>query len=370
MHCLETVGSGGVEQTRLSLAKRLDPDRYEQRLVCTKAIGGLPDQFEQAGCSITEVGKFRGIFDRRPYREAFRIVRGFRPDIIHGAVYEGVALAAVAGRLGRVPVIIGEETSDPQNRSWKGSLLYRIITAFTDQMVAVSPAVESYLRQDIRLPESKVSMIANGVPKKQPAKPEVVARVREELGIGPEDSIIGTVGRLFDGHKRVSDLIRALPLVTQCVPNVKLLVVGTGPDEDILRDLAVELEIADRVIFVGYQADTQPYYQMMDIFALASAREAFGMVLVEAMFSGLPIVATRAGGIPRVVDEGETALLIDPYSPQELAASLVHLLDDPETARAMGSRGGIRAKEHFSEERYVYDVDHLYTRLMAERGLG
>lgn len=151
---METVGSGGVEQTRLSLARGLDASRYEQALVCTQAIGGLPPQFDAAGCPIHEVGVLKGIFDPIPYRRTLQIVRQFQPHIIHGAVYEGVALAAIAGRLGRVPIIIGEETSDPENRRWTGHLLYRLLSSMTHQMVGVSPAVRDYLINKIHIPSS------------------------------------------------------------------------------------------------------------------------------------------------------------------------------------------------------------------------
>ena len=369
LHCLETIGSGGVEQTRLSLVKRLDPKRYEQKIVCTQAIGGLPKYFEEFGCSIHPVGVFNGISDRRPYQNTLKIIQEFRPDVVHGAVYEGVALATVAGRLGRVPVIIGEETSDPQNRSLKGSLLFRAITAFTHHMVAVSPAVEIYLRKGIKLPERKVTMIANGVAEKVKPKPELVSYVRDFLSIKPSDLVIGTVGRLLDEHKRVSDLIRSLPLILEHFQNAKLLVVGSGPDEDELKALSIELGVRDKIFFTGYQVDTRLYYEIMDVFAIASAHEAFGLVLVEAMFAGVPVVATRTGGIPKVVLENETALLVSTFAPKEIAAAIVKLLGDFDRARAMGEKGRVRARKYFSEERYVSDVDNLYTRLLNERGL-
>lgn len=369
LHCLFRVGSGGVEQRRLSLIKHLDPSVFEQKILCCEAYGGLPKDYLKFGCDVHEVGLMKNIFDPDPYRKALKVTRDFRPQIIHGAVYEGVALSAVAGRLARVPVVIGEETNDPLNRSWKGSLLYRAFTALTHHMVAVSPAVESYLRQGIKLPAGKVSLINNGVAEKAEANPQVVDHLRKELKIKPGDMVIGTVGRLVDSHKRVSDLIRSLPQLIKDVENVKLLVVGDGPDEYKLRELAVTLKVNDRVLFVGYQADTQPYYNLMDIFVLASAHEAFGLVLVEAMFAGLPIVATRTGGIPKVVNEGETAFLVEPCNPMEIARSLLKLIADPETAREMGRKGRTRAQKYFSEERYVADVARLYNRQLSERGL-
>lgn len=366
MHCLETVGSGGVEQRRLSLAKHLCPMTYRQQLVCTQAIGGLPARLEQAGCKIHEVGTFKGIFDRRPYRATLRHVREFQPHIIHGAVYEGVAQAAVTGRLGRVPVIIGEETSDPQNRTWKGSLFYRGLAGLCHHMIGVSPAVVDYLVNTIHLPERKVTLVNNGVAEKPPAQPEDVARVRASFDLPADACVIGTVGRLFDGPKRVSDLIRAMPRIVGERPDAVLLVVGTGPDETALRALARDLGVADRIRFAGYQSDPQPFYQAMDVFALASAHEAFGLVLVEAMFAALPVVATRVGGIPGIVEELHTGYLVERYQPDALARAILTLAHDETTRCGMGRNGRARARERFTVERYVRDVEDLYQRLLAE----
>lgn len=363
LHCLQTVGSGGVEQRRLTLARQLDVTRYEQAIVCTQAIGGLPPQFAEVDCPIHAVGVFSNIYDLGPYRRALNIVRKYRPHIIHGAVYEGVALAAVAGRLGRVPIIVGEETSDPSSRRWKGHVLYRLLASMTHRMVAVSPAVREYLVNKIHLPDKHVTLINNGVCRPALATDSQVQEVRAAHGLSSSHFIIGTVGRLFDDHKRVSDIIRALPQVLMECPAARLLVVGGGPDEAILRTLAGELGVADQVCFAGYQSNPQPYYAVMDVFALASAREAFGLVLVEAMFSGLPVVATRVGGIPTVVQDGETGLLIDVGQPHAIAEALLSLARDGRLRRVMGRNGETRAVSHFSAARYVREVDELYRNL-------
>src|SRR5271170_3504237 len=144
LHCVETVGSGGVERLKLLKANQLDKGRYEQALICTQGILALPAEFARARCRLHEIGVFRGIFDRERYARAIKVVREFKPHIIHGAVYEGVAVAALVGRVAGVPVIIGEETSDPVGRSWRGHLLYRGLVSLTHHMVAVSASVEDY----------------------------------------------------------------------------------------------------------------------------------------------------------------------------------------------------------------------------------
>jgi L-malate glycosyltransferase len=365
LHCLETVGSGGVEQRRLSLARRLDPARYEQSIICTQAIGALPAKFAEVSCQIHEVGVLRRIDERAPYFRALKVVKQFRPHIVHGAVYEGVALAAITGRLGNVPIIIGEETSDPANRRWTGHLLYRLLSGLTHHMVGVSPAVRDYLVNRIHIPAHKVTLINNGVSETPAPREEEVEVLRASLGLTKAHFVIGTVGRLLDSHKRVSDLIRALPMVRETCPLACLLVVGSGPDELMLSQLASDLQVTHAVHFVGYQANPQPYYALMNVFALASASEAFGLVLVEAMFAGLPVVATRVGGIPTVVAEGETGLLVDPGKPSALTNALLKLERSSSLRYDMGVKGRARALAHFSAERYVADVDQLYQKLAS-----
>jgi glycosyltransferase involved in cell wall biosynthesis len=191
--------------------------------------------------------------------------------------------------------------------------------------------------------------------------------VSKSLGIKPDDFIIGSCGRLVDEHKRFSDLIRALSLVRRQYQNAKLLIVGKGPDEPMLRNLAVELGVSDNVLFTGYQSETRPYYEVMDVFALASAHEAFGLVLVEAMYADLPIVATRVGGIPMVVKDGETGFLVEPKAPAELADRFMELIKNTALRKSMGLRGHERAVAHFGAERYVREFDELYQRLANHR---
>ena len=178
--------------------------------------------------------------------------------------------------------------------------------------------------------------------------------------------MIGTVGRLDDIHKRVSDLIRAIAIICQSNSNVHLIIVGGGADEEMLRQLASEQGVAQRVHFLGYQANPRPYYALMDVFAIASASEAFGLVLVEAMFAGLPVVATRVGEIPSVVDEGETGLLVERGQPREIADAILALEGSPDLRRAMGHKGRAKALAEFREDRYVQNVGELYQKLARQ----
>jgi glycosyltransferase involved in cell wall biosynthesis len=364
-HVLEAVWSGGVEQRRLILAQDLPSDRYEQILVCTAAKGGLPAQFEAAGVPVHVIGNFRFPLDPRPLARCRRILREFRPHIVHGAVYEGVEAAAIAGRLAGVPIVIGEETAYPTSRRLKGHLLYRSLIGLTDRMIAVSPIVRDYLVKQIRYPASRTSIIENGIRDPGPADSESAAQNRRACGAGKDDIVIGTVGRLVDRYKRISDLLRALPLVLDKLPMLRLLVVGDGPDIGMLTVLASELGIERRVIFVGYQGETRPYFDAMDFYVHPSAEEAFGLVIVEAMLACLPVIACRVGGIPAVVEEGVTALLVPPRQPAELAQAILSLANDRDLRATLGAAGRQRARARFTAERYAAQIDALYVDTLA-----
>lgn len=366
LHTLGWVSSGGVEQRRLMLARTLPRDRYEHLVICQDSGGALPDLLRAEGWPVHEIGLAPHILSPAWHRSAYDIARAFQPDLIHGAVIEGVALANGIGlRMPRVKVI-SEETSDPeQNRSWRGNLLMRGMCIRSSAVVGVSPLVGDYLRDRARIPARKVRVIDNAV---LPA-PEVTvkerAALRHEFGLNKGELIIGSVRRLLDSHKRFSDLIRAVALLRDRGIHARLLIVGGGTDHDMLVALANSLGLGDIVVFTGYRRDARRFYPLMDVAVLASAHEAFGLVLVEAMLAGVPVVASRVGGIPYVLDDGAAGILATPGQPAEFAAALERLLGDSALRAMLGKAGRFRAETAFSAERYCRDIDALYRELLT-----
>lgn len=365
-HCIETMSLGGVEQTRYTLVKGLDPSRYEHMVICTQAAGALPEKFRELGCRVEEIGVFRSAIDRASIRNARRFMADFRPDIVHGSVFEGVVTAVVAGRLEGVPIIVGEEASDPFGRRLGGHLLFRALAAFTDKMVAVSPHAQSYLRAKLRIPEDKVVLVNNGVIETDASSSPEIQATRDQLGLSEADFVIGTVGRLHPG-KCIDNAVKALPEILRSVPNARLMVVGDGPELERLRGLSIDLHVEERVVFAGYQAQTRPFYEVMNVFLHPTAFEAFGLVLVEAMFAGLPVVATRVGGIPTVVADGETGILVSPGDPEAIAQQIIFLASDREQRERMGERGRARARSKFGQERYVAEIEKMYADLVRKK---
>lgn len=363
--CQEAVSRGGVERRKLSVARFLDKEKYEIKLLCTSAHGAIVNEFEELGVEIVVVGEFKGVFDLSQYAKVSKIVKRIKPDIIHGAVFQGVALACVCGYLNNVPVIIAEETSDPQNRSVKASILLRLLTTFADKVIAIAPAVADYLSKTAKIKQSKICLINNGVELPRVVTPLQIDELKMRYGITNE-LIIGSAGRLHNDHKRFTDILKAVSLLKDN-KGVKIMILGGGNDKELIRQTAIKLAIEDKLILTDHQHDTAPFYQMMDIFCLASQREGFGLVAAEAMLHKLPVIATNVGGLKNVVQNNVTGFLIPALKPDELASKIQAFIDNPGLRQTMGEAGYTRAVKEYSAPVYAKKVENLYQDLLTKK---
>ncbi len=365
LHIMSTVTGGGVERRRLSLAKAFKGSNFQMKLAGTFKGGAIAEQIEENGVKIIEVGDFNGPFHWEKHRKIQKIIDEFQPHIIHGAVYEGVTMAAINGFIKKVPVVILEETSDPQNRSAKADFLLRIFSWTADRFIAIAPNVADYLRDRAKVSPRKVVTINNGVEIPRAVSAQEIQDLKAEYAIKEGDFVVGTVGRLFNDHKKITDILEAVKQLD--LPHLKLLIVGGGRDEQLLKDKTRELGIEEQVIFTGYQYDTAPFYELMKVFCIASQREGFGLVAAEAMLHHLPVLATQVGGLQNVVVNGETGFLVPPNTPSKLAEKIHHFYHHPEAVSSMGEAGYHRAMQHYTEERYVKEVEALYNKLLIEK---
>ncbi|KGO89378.1 glycosyltransferase [Flavobacterium suncheonense] len=367
LHCLETLGAGGVERRRLSIVKLLPKDRFEVKIVCTQLQNQLYKEFEDLGVEIIVVGKLKHPFDFSVHQKVQKVIGDFRPDIIHGAVFEGISMAAISGFLKRVPHIILEETSDPIHRNWKANLLLRLFSMVSDKVIGVSQATCDYLEHKAKVNPDKIQLINNGVRAPRRVSEAEQVALKASLNITNEDFIVGSVGRMIDdSNKRFSDLIKAVSLLVKKKYKVKLLLVGDGKERKNYEKLANELNISEHVIFTKYQEDVAKYYSVMDVFSLVSANESFGLVLAEAMYSKLPVVATRVGGMQYVVDDKNTGILVDKFDVSSITNALAWFYENPEKLKEYGEKGYKRVVEEFAEEVYVGKIEALYKQLVKE----
>lgn len=367
LHCIETIASGGVEQVRLTLVRGLPKERFEHKIICTWKGGPIAEALEAEGVELIPIGSFKHPLQLSKHRKVLEVIRKFNPHIIHGAIFEGMSMAAIGGKFGKVPISILEETSYPQNRSKKAIFLQKLFVRVSDKVIGIAPTVISYLSDQVKVPQSKLQLINNGVNSPREVSSLELKKLRLELGIQDGDLVVGSAGRFYNEVKRFTDILEAINLLQKS--NIRLLLLGQGPDKDLILSKASELGIKDQLILTGFQSETAPYYRVMDLFCIASAHEGFGLVAAEAMLHELPVIATRVGGLRDVILNNETGFLIPPYSPQSIAEKIQVLIDQPELRKRMGENGKKRALQHYTGERYCRDIENLYLDLLESKGI-
>jgi len=360
LHFLPWVGGGGVETALLEILRHLKAPEYEHRVVCIAVNELRLPLFRAEGFEPVVLGGKGSVRNVQALTKLVAEVRRFEPDIVHARVFEGQVFGSLAGYLGKRPAIITEEATlpaPPGGRSLMTRLALRALLHRNDALVAISPAVQKYLIETNWFPRAQVHQINYGI--EVADTPELRAQAASEraaLGFPEGTVLFGTVCRLLDSHKRVSDLIRAMPQV----PSAGLVVVGSGPDEGMLQSLAKQLGVEARVRFLGYRRDTAVFFRLFDVFALTSAFEGFGIVFAEAGHVGLPSIGSRAGGIPDVVIDGQTGLLVNSGDVDTIAAMMRRLAEDSAMRARFGAAAKKRAEEQYSVRQYVDAFRQLY----------
>ena len=305
-----------------------------------------------------------------------RLIRRERPEILHthtakaGTV--GRVAALLAGRKG--PPIVVHTFHGHVLRGYFGplrSLFFRLLERWlagrTTALIAVSPQVRDDLVALGVAPRERFVVIRLGI-----ALDERVAGTRDGrlesrryLGIPPDRFAVGWIGRMT-AVKRTDDVLVAFKRLRDGGVDACLCMVGDGPDRAQLERRAHELGIVRETLFLGYQEDVAPFYAAFDALALPSSNEGTPVSAIEALAAGRPVVATRVGGVPDVVEEGEDGFLVDPGATDELADRLAQLARDPALRERMGKAGRARVLPRYAVERLVDDVDRLYRSLLKD----
>jgi glycosyltransferase involved in cell wall biosynthesis len=206
----------------------------------------------------------------------------------------------------------------------------------------------------------------NSIRPAEPAGTEEAEALRARLGVAGGERVVLAVGRL-SAEKAHADLLSAFRLLPEAAPGVKakLLIVGDGPERARLEAAAASHGLSGRVLFIGQVSDVRPYYAAADALALPSHTEGSPYVLLEAMAAGLPVVATSVGGVPEMVADGESALLVPARDPRAMAAALARVLTDGGLARALADNASALAATRFSPETYVRSLLGVYRQVIA-----
>ena len=306
------------------------------------------------------------------FRELVREFKQSNIQIIHTHKYKDTILAAPAAKLCGIPHVVrtvhGLREPFQGLQSLKMSI-YKAIERiahryYVDSIIRVSSQIErTYKAEGERF---RVTCIRNGIDLDGRSILTDRWRTRNELGIDSETCLIGTIGRLTP-VKGIPYLLDAARILLRQGANVKVLVVGDGSIRQDLLAQAGNLGVGERVVFLGHREDTDVLLQALDIFVLPSLSEGIPMALLEAMAASRPIVASRVGGVPEIVEDGFEGFLVEPMDVNGLAERCLQLIDSPELARKMGEQGRKRVERDFSATAMADRVALVYKELLVPR---
>ena len=313
--------------------------------------------------------------DARAVRELIAIIRAERPDVLHTHTAKAGGTGRVAALLtrGARPDVVVHTYHGHVLRGYFGRgketfyrTLERVLAHATDRLIAVSEEVCDDLVSLGVAPRSKFVVIPYGfdLSARTNGTEADRARIRADLGADETTFVVGWVGRLT-AIKRPLDLVRVLAALVAEGTDARLCIVGDGPEREAVEALAASLGVADRLHVAGYRERLGEWYAAFDAFCLTSANEGTPVAAIEALAAGRPVVATRVGGTPAVVEEGLSGYLADEGDVATLAARLAGLAADPAVRARMAADGAARMHELYGEERMVDDIDALYRSLLA-----
>lgn len=309
-----------------------------------------------------------------------RLLRDERPHILHTHTAKAGTIGRLAALLAggaRPPIVVhtfhGHVLSgyfDPV-RAGAFRLLERALAHVATALVAVSPEVRDELVRFGVASHAKFVVIRLGIEleKRVHAEPGLREESRRQLGVTPDRFLVGWVGRMT-GVKRVDDVLLGIARLRELSVDAVLALVGDGPDRESIELRAHELGIIRHCLFLGYQEEVAPYYAAFDAVVLPSANEGTPVSVIESLAAGCPVVATRVGGVPDVVQGGVDGFLVETGDIEGLAEQLAVLARDPELCRRMGEAGRERILARYSVDRLNDDIDRLYRSLLESKGLG
>lgn len=356
--------AGGTERQLVALAKGLDRSRFDLRVACFKRSGAFLPELEALGIPVVSY-PIRSLHAWRTLKELLRFVRDLRRErtqILHTFNLYPNVFAIPAARLAGVPVIIatlrdmGDLWTPMQRRA------QRWVCRAAHRVVANADAVREQALKDGYQPE-KLCVIRNGLDLATFSSAHDHVLQREALGLPPHVPVVAVFSRLNHEVKGVHCFLEAAACVAPLHPDVRFLVVGDGPLRPGLEAMAERLGLGERVRFAGFRSNVGEAMTTVSISVIPSRSEGLSNVLLESMAASLPVIATRVGGTPEVVEDQLSGLLVPPRDPAALARSIGTLLSDPALASSLGRAARRRVERLFQLRRMVAETESLYDNM-------
>lgn len=363
---IPTLDRSGAEKQLTLLATRLPRDEFDVRVVALTRGGPYAEELADHHVPVTVLGK-RFKFDPVAFLKLRRLLRDEPPDVLHTWLFAANAYGRLAaGSKPRFPILVSERCVDTWKSGWQLRLDRRLVTR-TTRLIGNSQSVAQFYAQH-GFPRERLVVIPNGVDEDENTTLSLDQLSRDKLGIPANARVIGYVGRLAP-QKRVRDLLWAFELVRVLQDDVVFLVIGDGPERERLQKFAREIQVENRVRFLGHRDDVRQLLSVMDVFWLASEFEGQSNSVMEAMAAGLPVVVSDIPPNRELVTHGETGYVVPVGDRVAFAQFTERLLTDSALARQLGDAARERIRDHFGVARMLESYANLY-REVAQKEPG
>jgi len=359
LHLITELEPGGAENLLLGIAAKLDKKRFNAKVAYVYGPGTLAEAIRKTGVGVSDLSR-RGRIDPLLPLRLFLLLRKEKVDILHTHLVHASIAGRIAAKMAGVKCITttrhyGYYQKEKSLVNW----MERKTAVFNDNLIAISNAVKRYLVSKEKYGPDKIQVLYNAVDL------DLFDPADRRSDGGP---LIGSVGRLYPS-KGYDTLLRSMPDVLQAFPGARLMIAGSGKERGRLEELCSQLDISDKVIFLGRRtpAEIRRFLKEITLFVLASNWEGFGLAVVEAMASGLPVVTTKVGGLPEIVVEGKTGFVVPCGRADALAEKLIFLLRNPNLSLQMGREGRKRVETLFSLDTMMVKLETMYRDLLNHK---
>jgi len=366
MHILNSFSVGGLENGVVNLINGMKEERYFHVICCIRSLGPMIDRIERKDVRLYCMNSKPA--DRFMALKLRKLIKEIKPDIVHTRNW-GTIDGIIAGKMAGIKSIIhgehGREAINIGVDEWKKNLFRKIILTRISCVIAVSENLRQWLVKRIGVTESKVVKIINGVDTNKFKPAANRERAKGKIGLDPQIKLIGTVGRL-DPVKNYSMFIQALKRAGMVKEQLKTIFIGDGPERQSLERMVHEIGL-NNVLFLGEQRNVIPYLQAMDVFVLPSLTEGISNTILEAMACGVPVIATKVGGNPEIVEPEKTGVLIESRDTNALAEQLRDFCNNGTKWEKFGIAARNAAEDKFSLARMIEEYEGVYDRMALKR---
>jgi len=373
LHLIPGFQCNGPSMVILNLVKNLDPARYHV-VICSMYE---PDQLmtqELRSIGVSTINlKMESFFDIRAIPKLIRILREDKIDILHTHCFRADLYGRILGRILDIPVIVSTIHNthvtmfkNDYNRlvATMATWLNRYSAQLAHGLIAISEEVRRHIIEEEKIHHRYIPVIYNGIEiapfLKQQHKEKTL---RSQLGLHSNYYLVGTVSALYP-RKGLRYLIEAALHIFPRYPNTRFLIIGDGPLRNTLEEQIASLGLQDKILLMGHRRDVVQLLSILDVFVLSSLSEGVPIAILEAMASGKPVVATYVGGVPEIVQEGITGLLVPPKDAEALANAIAVFIQRPELGTMMGGAGQKRVIEKFSAATMAMEYEKVYRKLL------